>query len=161
MTKPVEVVAICGLVSLFSFAADTLRPLNVKTGLWQMTETVKWTGLPEQYAALVKDGQTIHYKSCVKAKDLNSNPWAEGSGEKCSWTAVKSDGTDMEVRGTSCRLGDQVPMTADVHGTIHVVDPENGTGTFVITITGGGQTWNGHATYTGKWMNSTCPSNMN
>jgi hypothetical protein len=71
-----------------------------------MTETVTWTGLPPQMATMMKNGQTIRYKSCVKAKDLNTNPWADGSGEKCAWTVLNSTGSDMEVRGFLCtRMG--------------------------------------------------------
>jgi len=161
MSKAIRVAAIGLAASLVFAATDSLRPLNVKTGLWQITETVTWTEMPQQYAAMMKNVRPLTYKSCVKPKNLNTNPWAEGSGEKCNWTAMKSNGTDMDVQGTSCRFGDQNPMLADVHGTIHVVDSENGTGTFAITMTGNGQTFKGHATYTGKWMSSTCPSNMN
>jgi hypothetical protein len=51
--------------------------------------------------------------------------------------------------------------TADVHGTVHVSDSENGTGTFTIVLTAQGQTMNGHATYTGKWVSANCPNDMN
>jgi hypothetical protein len=147
------------LAATLAFTADTVRPLNVKTGLWQMTQTVTWTGLPPQYAAMMKNGQSTKYKSCVKAKDLTTNPWSEGSGEKCKWTVSKSTGTDMEVRGTSCDFGDLPGMTAEIQGTIHAVDPENGTGTFTINLTGNGQTMHGHASYVGKWIGASCPAN--
>ena len=115
-------------------AADTLQPLKVKTGLWQITETLTWTGLPPQLQAMAKNGRTRNYKSCVKTKDLSSNPWAEGSGENCAWTVLKSTGTDMDVRGTSCDLGNG--MTGEIAGKIHVVDSENGTGSFEVTVNG-------------------------
>lgn len=93
------------------------------------------------------------YTSCVKAKDLNSNPWAERDSH-CAWTVLKSNGTDMELQGTSCQMGNG--MTADVHGAIHVSDPEHGTGTFDMTLTGNGQNMKGHASYSGKWLSATC-----
>ena len=134
-----------------------LVPLNVNTGSWQMTETITWTGLPEQYAAVLQNGAPVHYKSCVKTKDLSSNPWADGSRDKCSWTVLKSTGTDMEVQSTACDLGKDFGMTAQTHGKIHVTDPQNGTGSFEVTLTGNGQTMHGHADYTGKWIGATCP----
>jgi hypothetical protein len=135
-----------------------LVPLNVKTGLWQMTETVTWTGLPPQLAAAM-NSHPITYKSCVKTQNLNSNPWGEGSGEHCQWTAATSNGTDMQVQGSSCQMGNG--MTAQAQGTIHVVDSQDGTGSFDVTVTGNGQTMHGHATYTGKWLGATCPAGTN
>jgi hypothetical protein len=134
-----------------------LAPLKVKTGLWQMTETVTWTGLPPQLAMMM-NGKPLPYKTCVKSENLNTNPWAEGSGEKCAWTVVSSTGTDMEVKGTSCDLGNQFSrMTAGIQGKIHVIDSENGTGSFAVTLTGNGQTMNGLASFTGKWIGPSCP----
>ncbi len=158
MRKAIAVAAICLAASLATAAGD-VHPLNVKTGLWQMTEIITWTGLPPQMAAMMKNGQPVKYKSCVKEKDLSSNPWGNGSRENCDWTVVKSSSTDMEVRGTSCQMGNW--GTAEAHGTIHVSDSENGTGSFEIVVTGNGQTLNGHATYTGKWMAASCPADMN
>ena len=157
MRKPIAVAGICVAASLV-IAAEATRPLNVKTGLWQMTEVVTWTGLPPQYAAMLKSGQPIKYKSCVKEKDLSSNPWANGR-EKCTWTALKSSSTDMEIEAKACQMGDF--GTADIHGTIHASDTENGTGSLSIVLTTNGQTLNGHADYTGKWVAANCPADMN
>ena len=95
MKKAIAAALLCLAASLAYSAAGNMQPLNVKTGLWQMTETVTWTGLPPQMASAMNNGRTIKYKSCVKTKDLSSNPWADGSGEKCAWTVLNSTGTDM------------------------------------------------------------------
>ena len=161
MNKAISV-AVIVLGSLMLLAAQgKIQPLNVKTGVWQMSQTVTWTGLPPELARTMKNGATNNYKACVRAKDLSSNPWAEGTNDKCNWTVVHSNGTDMEVRGTGCDFGKEFGMDADVHGTIHVVDSENGTGSFSITLTGNGQTMHGHAAYTGKWVAASCPANLN
>jgi len=144
-----------------SATAGNVQPLNVKPGLWQITRTATWTGLPPQIAAVMKNGLPIKYNSCVKARDLTTNPWVNGSEEKCVWTVLNSTGTDMEVRGSSCNLGKEYGMTAEVHGKLHVVDPEDGTGSFAMTVTGNGQTMNGNAVYTGKWVGANCPAGMN
>jgi hypothetical protein len=155
-------VVLCATVLL---AATGLIPLKAKTGLWQMTEKVKWTGIPPELpppiAAAMNDGRTINYKSCVKPKDLSTNPWSNGSRDNCHWTAVSSTGTDMEVKGTGCDMGKDYNMTANIDGKIHVLDPEHGTGTFDITLTGNGMTMHGHADYTGKWVAPSCPAGMN
>jgi hypothetical protein len=155
MRKVIAVGMVCLAASLATAAGD-VQPLNAKTGLWQMTQVVTWTGLPPQYASMMKNGQPVKYKSCVKEKDLTSNPWGHGSEQKCDWKVVKSSSSDMEVEGKSCQMGDF--GTAEMHGTIHVSDSENGTGTFNIVLTAQGQKMNGHATYTGKWVSATCPA---
>jgi hypothetical protein len=157
MRKAIAMAVICLSVVLAFAATGNLQPLNVKTGLWQMTVTSTWTGLPPQYAAVMRNGETRNYKSCVKTKDLSSNPWADGSRDKCDWTVLNSTGTDMEVKGTSCDMGKNLGMTTEAHGKIHVLDSENGTASFTVTLTGNGQTMNGHASYTGKWIGPSCP----
>jgi len=157
MRKTIAVALVCLAASLATAAGD-IHPLNAKTGLWQMTETITWTGLPPQYAAMMRNARPINYHSCVKEKDLSSNPWADGSGEKCKWTALKSSSSDMEVEGKSCQMGNL--GTADVHGTIHLSDSENGTGMFSIVLNANGQVMNGHATYVGKWVSATCPNKL-
>jgi hypothetical protein len=82
MRKAIAVAAICLAASLATAAGD-VQPLNAKTGLWQMTQIMTWTGLPPQYAAAMRNGQPMKYKSCVKEKDLSSNPFAPGSGLEC------------------------------------------------------------------------------
>jgi Protein of unknown function (DUF3617) len=155
------VAAICLLAAVVFAATGEFQPLKVKTGLWQMTETVTWNGLPPQMAPMMKAGpQPRTYKTCVTTEDLSTNPWAKGSGEKCTWTVLNSSGSDMEVRGTSCDFGKDYGMKADVHGKIHVLDSENGTGSMAITLTGNGQTMNGNASYTGKWIGASCAAGM-
>jgi Protein of unknown function (DUF3617) len=160
MRKSLSIAVICLLASVaLAAATGKVQPLKVKTGVWQMTQTVTWTGLPPQMAAM--NGHTTKYKSCVMAKDLDSNPWEDGTDDKCTWTVLNSTGTDMEVKGTSCEAGKEYGMTAEIHGKIHIQDSENGTGTMEITMTGNGQTMHGHATYTGKWIGATCPADLN
>jgi hypothetical protein len=162
MRKTLFVAAICLLASVVFGAKEEFQPLKVKTGLWQVTETITWSGLPPQMAAIMKAAPpTRTYKSCVTAKDLNNNPWANGSGDKCTWTVLNSTGSDMEVQGTSCDLGNNYGMKADVHGKIHVQDSENGTGSMAVTLTGNGQTMNGNASYTGKWIGASCIAGTN
>lgn len=165
MRKAIGVAVICLAASLAFAATGNIQPLKARTGLWQITETVNWTlppNLPPQYAALFQSGIPHQYKSCVKPKDLSSNPWSEGAGRKCTWTVLKSNGTDMEIHG-SCDLSREwnMPMRAEGNGKIHIVDSENGTGSQDFTLTGNGMTAKGHATYTGKWIAATCPGGMN
>lgn len=157
MKRTMAVAVVC-LGAAAALLAAEFQPLKVKTGLWQMTQTANWTGVPQEWAAIFKNGRTTNYKSCVKAKDLTTNPWTDGDNSKCVWTVLKSDGTDMEIKATSCELGKESGMTAKGVGKIHVVDSENGTGSVDMTITGNGQTIQGHFDYSGKWIGSSCPA---
>jgi hypothetical protein len=157
MRTRIAALSVLGITMAVATAAS-LQPLKVKTGLWQMTQTVQWTGLPPQLDAAMAHGRTHDYQTCVKPKDLTSNPFAGGSDEKCTWTVVSSTGTDMEVRGTGCQMGTEFGMTSEIHGIIHVLDDANGTGSFDIVMSHGGQKITGHATYKGKWVGSSCPA---
>ena len=102
MRKTLMVVAICTAASVVLAATGQFQPINVKTGLWHMTKAIKWTDLPPQMAAMMKAApQTTSYDSCVTTKDLNSNPFANGSGDGCTWTVLSSTSTDMELRAKS------------------------------------------------------------
>jgi hypothetical protein len=161
-------------------AAGTFQPLNVKTGLWQVTGTSTAGGLtaippdmqarmaqmpPEQRAkmeAMIKSRfggtpQTTTYKKCVTAKDLNTNPWVNGPDEKCTWTVLTSTGSEMEVRGSACEAGKDQGMKTDLNIKLHVVDSENVRASLQGTSTGNGQTVNINGTFTGKWIGASCP----
>jgi hypothetical protein len=160
MRKSIAVAMICLAASLALAATGDMQPLKVKTGLWQMTQTINWTGIPPQYAAALRNGIPFHYQSCVKESDLTKNPWANGSGQKCSWTVLSSNGTDMEVEGT-CNSADNNDMSLQMHGKIHAVDSESGTGSMDVTLSGNGMNANGHGDYTGKWIGASCPADVN
>jgi hypothetical protein len=154
--KRLLVVPLLG-VSVVIAAALQFQPLNVNTGLWQITQTMTWNSLPPPVAAMLRSmPQTRTYQSCVTAQDLNTNPWARGSGDGCTWTVLNSTGTDMEVQGTGCQLGSDYGMTAQIHGQIHILDPQDGTGQMTMTLSGNGQTATGQASYTGKWVGASC-----
>lgn len=152
MRKTLLVVVALIAASVAFAAAAQFQALNAKTGLWQITQTVTWAGLPGARP------QTRNYNSCVTPQDLNTNPWANGSNDNCSWTVLNSTSTDMEVQGTGCNFGTNNGMTAQIHGQIHIVNSENGTGTMTVNLTGNGQTMNGQASYTGKWISASCPA---
>ncbi len=144
---------VVGVLCLFASAAvagsGKFEPLNVKPGTWQVTETYSATGLPVGMPA----GHTIQYKSCVTSKELNTNPFSDPE-EKCTWTVLNSTGSDMEVKGTSCSLGEG--LRANVHLKLHVVDSEHVNGSGDWTANFNGQPMSGKASGTGKWISATC-----
>jgi hypothetical protein len=158
MRKSLIIISIGLAASIVLAATAQMQALSAKTGLWRMTKTIKWTDLPPQLAAMMKSAPpTTSYNSCVATTDLNSNPWAKGSGDNCTWTVINSTSTDMELQGSGCSFGNDAESTANVHGQIHLLDSENGTGSMTVTVTVNGQTMHGVASYTGKWVAASCP----
>ena len=185
MRKIFSTVAICLLAGAILSAAGKVQPLNVKTGLWQVSMTTTMTGpppippdlqakldqmTPEQRAkieAMMKSRFggtpiTSSYKKCVTKEELENNAFSKPE-EKCNWTVVTSTGSDMEVKTASCTAGKNVGLVqTDVDLKFHVVDPENVQATMQLTSTGeDGTTMKGSGTYTGKWLGATCPEGTN
>jgi hypothetical protein len=157
-TRRFLVVPLLG-ASVVIAAAVQFQPLNVSTGLWQITQIMTWSALPPPMAAMLRAmPQKRTYQTCVTAQDLSSNPWAEGSGDGCTWTVLNSTGTDMAVQGTGCELGSDYGLTMQIQGQIHILDPQDGTGQMTMTLSGNGQSATGQASYSGKWIGASCPS---
>jgi hypothetical protein len=183
MRKVAFVFAICLSASVVLAATGQFQPLNVKTGLWQITEISTPTGLPaippdmqakldqmtpEQRAKMEemlksRFGGTPHtttYKKCVTKEDLEKNAFSRPT-EKCSWTTLSSTGNDVEIHGSSCEDGKNDGIKGDASIKVHVLDSENATGTVHVTVTSNGQTTNFNNTFTGKWLSASCPAGIN
>jgi len=163
MRKAMAVGLICLAASVVFAATGKLQPLKVKTGLWQMTQKVTSSGnVPPQFAPMIKNAVPISYKSCVKPKDLIVNPWSNGTdNKKCTWTAVSSTGTDMEVQGTCSLRNSEGRSSMQMHGKIHALDSEHGTASMKVSVNFNGQPMNYTLELTGKWLAATCPAGMN
>lgn len=179
MRKAVAIGLFCLLASPMFAQGGKLQHMNVKTGLWQVTNTTKMSGAPpitpemqarldqmtpEQRAkieAAMKNSfggtpQTHTYKKCITEKDLDTNAFSRND-EKCNWTVVNSTSSEMEVRAPSCNPGEQ-GVTADIDVKIHALDPENVRATSHVILTGNGRTMTSDGTMTGKWLGSSCPA---
>jgi hypothetical protein len=168
MRKAIAVAGIC-LVALVALAV-TETPLNVKLGLWQIDMTLAYSGLPPNMQAMLDRmtaeqraatgyGGTKSYHRCVTAKQLNTS-WVEGDAS-CTWTVLKSTANDLEVRGTSCRLGRNQGMSSEVDVNIHVLDSEHVRASMHGTASGNGANATLNGNYSGKWLGASCPAGMN
>lgn len=143
--------AVCLLTSAVYAGGPAYQPLNVKTGLWQVTENTNAKGLPPAMAAAVN--HSITYKTCVTPEKLKENPF---TGHKCNWTMIRSSSSDMEAKGTACDAGKNQGMSTDVHYKLHAVNPGYVTGTGDWTSSGGGQNMSGTVNGSGHWVSSSC-----
>jgi len=137
------------LGAMFVFAANNLRPLDVKTGLWQvtMTTTIQGMGAP----------QTHTYESCVTSKNLNEYPFADPDNN-CHYTVQSSTGSHMDVTGT-CQPKEG--GKADFKIQLDVTDSEDVKGTGQLNLTGPEGALHGDYTGKGKWIKASCPADTN
>ena len=145
MRKLIFLVAV--LFTATALLAATLEPLNVKTGLWQVTMVSKINGMPAP--------TTTTYKSCVKKEDLDKYPFTDPKA-KGNWTVVSSTGSKMEATGTCMPEGQG---KVDFTMSLEALDTENVKGTGQLTITGP-ISMQGTYSATGKWAGATCPAGM-
>ena len=136
-----------GVISLavvVVLAANNVQPLNVKTGLWQvtMTMTIQGMGAP----------RTHTYKSCVKKENLGQYPFADRENN-CKYTVQSSTSSHMDVSG-SCLPNEG--GKADFRIQLEAIDSENVKGTGQLTLAGPQGAMHGDYSGKGKWIGATC-----
>lgn len=157
------------------WAGGKVKPLNVKTGLWQTTSTNTVTGsmgIPPEMAAKMTPAQrakfeaamkkqasgvprTRTYKNCVTEKNLNEDPFTDKNDKmKCQETVIKSTGTDLEVR-EACTDGSS---KSDVHMVFHANSSEHVTSSGNVAVTMGGRTMHSAMKMDSKWVAASCPA---
>jgi hypothetical protein len=129
-------------------AGNDVQPLNIKTGLWQvtMTNTIQGMGAP----------QTHTYKSCVTKENLHQYPFAEPENH-CTYTVRSSTGSHMDVSG-SCLP--EEGGKADFKIQLDAADSEDVTGTGQLTLAGPQGALHGDYAGKSKWLSATCPADV-
>ncbi|MBV9341421.1 MAG: DUF3617 domain-containing protein [Acidobacteria bacterium] len=156
-----------------AWAADKVQPMNVKTGLWEVTATTTRAGtppIPPEYLARLTPEQrakveermkansgektiTNTYKSCVTKDDLENGPkWGPKQDDACTRTVVSSTGTKMELHG-KCEYEN---MKYDGTMLIEALSTESAKGSTKMTASGGNNTMNANSTFTAKWLAPEC-----
>ena len=156
---------------LIAIAGEKVQPLNIKTGLWEMTMTTTVTGrvpippealaqmTPEQRAkfeaAMAKRASEVPktriYKNCITREQLNKDPF--GDEKNCTKTVLKSTGSKMDIREVCVNQGVKSDMTTQ----IEVIDSERVKGVSHVTATGSDKSMNVSGNFTGKWLGAACP----
>jgi Protein of unknown function (DUF3617) len=131
-------------------AGKTIQPLNVMTGLWQVTLTSKISTLPTP--------NTNTYKTCVGKDDLTKYPFTDPE-EKCTSTVLGSTGSKMEARGT-CRP-ESGGTKYDFSLRLEALDAEHVEGKGQLAISSPRGTMNGEYLAKAKRIGATCPADMN
>jgi hypothetical protein len=159
------------LTPLVVQASDKTTPLDVKTGLWEITFTSSVKGeMPvdpellkkmtaEQRARLeqivkaqqAKGAQTRTQKTCLTAEKLKKDPFIEAA-PNCTRTVVTSSSSEINVREQCSSNGEQQNTSYD----IRAVTPENVKGTMRVEDTGNNKTLDISGDFSGRWIAPAC-----
>jgi hypothetical protein len=161
---------LCGLILLISMtvlAANKLQPLNVRIGLWEVTQTIASSGqapippdalvkmTPEQRAKveqqLKNNNRTTTRKSCLTKEKLEKDP-GFSDNPNCTWTVLTSTASQVNARGECADHGikDRVTLKAEA------LSPESVKGSGQGTISAGDRTMTMNLTFTAKWLGASC-----
>lgn len=158
-------------VALTARGADTITPLNVKPGLWEISVTHSMSGklpisedklakmTPEQRARIeaamgqggMGAGTDVH-KECVTKEKLDKDR-AFGTDRKgCARTIVNSSSTKLEAK-MHC---EEEERKTDGTLFLEVVSSDHVKGNMDATVSSGGRTMNMHFTFNSKYLGSSC-----
>ena len=159
----------CALV----WAADKVKPLNLKLGLWEATSLTSMTGappIPPEMLAKMTPEQRARYeermkareaepprshteKSCVKQEDLDHNKMfsSDDDEEACTRTVISSTDTSIEVH-LECQGAIKRSGTFQVESS----SPESAKGSMHMAATNSDRAMNVDVTFTAKWIAAAC-----
>ena len=167
-------VALLFLGCSWLWAADGFKPLDVKLGLWETTNTFQTSGMPQmnippdalarmtpEQRAKVEETmkgmgsgspRTTTTKSCMTREKMNKQQMFGDDQKQCTRTVVSSSGTKIEVR-LQCNTDG-----AKINGTIRVeaMNSESVKGSMQMQTTSGDHTMNMNSTFTSKWLGADC-----
>ena len=155
------------------WAADALKPLDVKLGLWETTNTFQSSGMPpmsippdalarmtpDQRAkveAMMKNQgspRTTTTKSCMTPEKMKRSEMFYDEQKQCTKTVVTSSSSKMEMRMQCSMEGG-----AKANGTVRIERTSSDTvkGSVQMVTTSGDHTMNMNSTFTSKWLGADC-----
>lgn len=165
--------SLLSLIILFSSAvwgADKIQPLDVKMGLWEVTNTTATTGLPpippevlarmppEQQAALGARGpKTTTRKDCITKEKLDKQMLFGEERKECTRTVVSSSSSKLEMKIQCTQGGTKMDGTF----RLDVLNSENVRGAMQFKAASADQTasmnvMNVNSDFTAKWLSPVC-----
>jgi hypothetical protein len=140
-----RIVFVVALLTGTVIVAATLAPLSINTGVWQVTMTSSFNGMPPH---------TTSYTSCIRSADLMKYPFTDPKAN-CSWNVVSSTSSTMQATGT-CMPGNMGTLQFVMQLT--AVDAEHVQGTGQLTANGPNGPLNGNYSGAAKWTGAQCPA---
>lgn len=168
--------AICmigvGLIAAAAWGADTLHPLDVKTGLWETTLTNQMNGAPaippdllsrmtpEQRAKFeeamkaraAQGAHTTTHQSCLTKDKLNQPLNLTNRPKECTYQVITSSSSKQEIQ-YECAIGG-----AKQTGTLRIeaIDSSDIKGSMRINMAAGDRTSSTMTEFTSKWLGAAC-----
>lgn len=153
-------------------ATSTLKPLNIKPGLWESTRTIKTAGempipaelmnrlTPEQRARMEERmkthsagrSNTTTEKHCVTREDLEKDRLKLAEAKECTTTVLNSTSTSVRAK----LVCDVEGMHATGSLELVAADPEHLNGSYHSTMNANGHTRNVDGTWISKWVGASC-----
>lgn len=163
-----------GLCPLLGNAADTIRPLDVKLGLWESTTTSEMTGMPpipdellakmtpEQRSrmeaaakargAQSKKAPSVH-QSCVTKESLaKAQNFGNDDRLSCQRNIIRSSSTAQDIR-FECDVSG-IKSTGNIH--VEAVNPEHVKGTSQVEAAGGKNAMTMKVNFESRWIGPDC-----
>ncbi len=157
------------------FAADKIVPPNIKTGLWEITETHAMTGMPPmasippealarmspeqraQMEAHMKDTfsgtpKSTTRKDCITKEKLEKDNLFADNRQECTRTVLSSSSTATEVK-IHCA---EKEMTSDGTVKFEALSQESVKGTVRMVMTGHDHTMNMNIDFISKYLGPSC-----
>jgi Protein of unknown function (DUF3617) len=128
-----------------ALAGNTIQPLNVTTGLWQVTLTTKISALPSP--------TTTKYETCVNKEDLNKYPFTDPE-DKCSSIVQISTGSTMKAHGTCSPEGDGTKYNYKLQ--LKAVDAKHVEAKGQLAISSPNGSMDGDYLAKAMWIGATC-----
>ena len=169
--KPILFLGTLTMFWSLAFAAETIHPLDVKLGLWEITHVSKMSGLPpippEMLAKMTPEqrakfeqamgtgpnaGKPTVREHCVTKEDLNKQNAFGNDTKSCTRTVVTSTSSKMELRLECAEKDSQSKGTFRVEA----VNPELVKGSVQMVTNSGDKTMNVDSTFTARWIGSDC-----
>jgi len=153
------------------WAADSITPLNLKEGLWEMTVTHSMSGMPatpnippdvlaqmppEQRArieAAMKGGPSTDVrKECITKEKLEKHSAFSNNRGDCTRTVVNSTGRKLEVK-IHC---EEKQSSTDGTLALETVGSDRVKGTMQSVTNANGHTMNMNFTFSSKYLGPAC-----
>ena len=153
-------------------AAEDIKPLDVKLGLWEVTSTLQTTGMPpvppdamakmtpEQRARIeqmMKPGtsgtpKTVTQKSCLTREKMNKLQMFGEERGSCKRTVVNSSSSklELELQCTTERMKTNETLRMEA------VNSQAVKGSAQIVSTSADRTMNMNSNFTAKWVGPNC-----
>lgn len=153
--------------------ADTVQPLNVKVGLWEMVWTRTTTGqlpipqellarlTPEQRARMQErmnaqsssqGTKTITRKQCLTTEKLRHTGAFGDDQESCTRTITASTATRTEIKMQCSERG----IKSDGRLVVEALNSESVKGSMNLVASGSDHSMKMTSDFTGKWIGSAC-----